>query len=92
MLLCAVGTEPEAFDGFVKRLDLFLPPLDDSSVLIPLPTKDDVYQTALNLRPEIESSKLNIEASDMNIKISRAGYIPSLSLSAGIGTTNANGN
>ena len=65
---------------------------DDSSVLIPLPTKDDVYQTALNLRPEIESSKLNIEASDMNIKISRAGYIPSLSLSAGIGTTNANGN
>ena len=74
------------------EMDLFLPPLDDSSVLIPLPTKDDVYQTALNLRPEIESSTLNIEASDMNIKISRAGYIPSLSLSAGIGTTNANGN
>ena len=74
------------------EMDLFLPPLDDSSVLIPLPTKDDVYQTALNLRPEIESSKLNIEASDMNIKIARAGYIPSLSLSAGIGTTNANGN
>ena len=74
------------------EMDLFLPPLDDSSVLIPLPTKDDVYQTALNLRPEIESSKLTIEASDMNIKISRAGYIPSLSLSAGIGTTNANGN
>ena len=74
------------------EMDLFLPPLDDSSVLIPLPTKDDVYQTALNLRPEIESSKLNIEASDMNIKISRAGYIPSLRLSAGIGTTNANGN
>lgn len=74
------------------EIDLFLPPLDDSSVLIPLPTKDDVYQTALNLRPEIESSKLNIEASDMNIKIARAGYIPSLSLSAGIGTTNANGN
>ena len=74
------------------EMDLFLPPLDDSSVLIPLPTKDDVYQTALNLRPEIESGKLNIEAADMNIKITRAGYIPSLSLSAGIGTTNANGN
>ena len=74
------------------EMDLFLPPLDDCSVLIPLPTKDDVYQSALNLRPEIESSKLNIEASVMNIKIARAGYIPSLSLSAGIGTTNANGN
>ena len=74
------------------EMDLFLPQLDDSSVLIQLPTKDDVYQTALNLRPEIESGKLNIEAADMNIKITRAGYIPSLSLSAGIGTTNANGN
>lgn len=74
------------------EMDLFLPQLDDSNVLIPLPTKDDVYQTALNLRPEIESGKLNIEASDMNIKIARAGYIPTLSLSAGIGTTNANGN
>lgn len=74
------------------EMDLFLPQLDDSSVLIPLPTKDDVYQTALNLRPEIESGKLNIEASDINIKIARAGYIPTLSLSAGIGTTNANGN
>ena len=74
------------------EMDLFLPQLDDSSVLIPLPTKDDVYQTALNLRPEIESGKLNIEASEMNIKIARAGYIPTLSLSAGIGTTNANGN
>ena len=74
------------------EMDLFLPQLDDSSVLIPLPTKDDVYQTALNLRPEIESGKLNTEAADMNIKITRAGYIPSLSLSAGIGTTNANAN
>ncbi|MEY8608599.1 TolC family protein [Parabacteroides segnis] len=74
------------------EMDLFLPQLDDSSVLIPLPTKDDVYQNALNLRPEIESGKLNIEAADMNIKITRAGYIPSLSLSAGIGTTNANAN
>ncbi|WP_075559095.1 TolC family protein [Parabacteroides timonensis] len=73
------------------EMNLYLPQLDDSSVLIPLPTKDDVYQTALNLRPEIESGKLNIEASDMNIKIARAGYTPTLSLSAGIGTTNANG-
>lgn len=73
------------------EMNLYLPQPDDSSVLVPLPAKDDVYQTALNLRPEIESGKLNIEASDMNIKIARAGYIPTLSLSAGIGTTNANG-
>ncbi|MCD8269353.1 MAG: TolC family protein [Parabacteroides sp.] len=74
------------------EMNLYLPQTDDSSILIPLPSKDDVYQTALGLRPEIESGKLNIEASDLNIKIARASYIPTLSLSAGIGTTNANGN
>lgn len=75
-----------------EEMTLYMPPLDDSRVLLPLPMKEDVYQSALALRPEIESGKLDIEASDLNIKIARAGYIPSLSLSAGIGSTNANGN
>ena len=74
------------------EMDLYLLQVVDSSVLIPLRGKDDVYQTALNLRPEIESGKLNIQSSDLSIKMARAGYIPTLSLSAGIGTTNANGN
>lgn len=78
-------------DGNVD-LELYLPQIDDTNVLVPLPTKDDVYNKALIIRPEIEASKLNIETSDLNIKIARAGYIPSLSLSAGIGSTNANGN
>ena len=46
------------------EMDLFLPQLDDSSVLIPLPTKDDVYQTALNLRPEIEYRSFRYEHQD----------------------------
>lgn len=75
-----------------NELNLYLPTLDDSHILTPLPEKRDVYERAINFRPEIETSKLNIEASDLNIKIACAGYIPSLSLSAGIGTTNANGN
>lgn len=74
------------------EMALYLPQLDDSSVLVPLPAKDDVYNTALGIRPEIQSGKLDIEASDLNIKVARAGYIPTLSLSAGIGSTNANGN
>lgn len=65
---------------------------DDDDVLRLLPAKEDVYNTALSLRPEIESEKLNIEAADLNIKIARSGYIPSISVSAGIGSTNANGN
>ena len=73
------------------EMNLHMPQVDDSGVLIPLPAKDDVYQKALGLRPEIESGKLSIESSELDIKMARAGYIPTLSLSAGIGTTNANG-
>ena len=73
------------------EMQLDMPVLDDTDVLSPLPLKDDVYQTALAFRPEIESGRLNIEAADLGIKVARAGYIPSISLSAGIGSTNANG-
>ena len=73
------------------EMQLDMPELDDTDVLSPLPLKDDVYQTALAFRPEIESGRLNIEAADLGIKVARAGYIPSISLSAGIGSTNANG-
>ena len=47
-------------DGDIE-MDLYLPQLSDSNVLIPLPEKDDVYNTALSLRPEIEAGKLNVE-------------------------------
>ena len=78
-------------DGAYEMV-LEMPELDNADVLTPLPAKDDVYRTALALRPEIESGQLDIEAADMGIKIARAGYIPSISLTAGIGSTNANGN
>lgn len=77
-------------DGDIE-MDLYLPQLSDSNVLIPLPEKDNVYNTALSLRPEIEAGKLNVESSDLSIKMARAGYLPTLNLSAGIGSTNANG-
>ena len=75
-----------------EEMNLYLPALGDENVLTPLPTKTDVYRAALTFRPEIESGKLNVQASDLDISIAKAGYIPTLSLSAGIGTTNANGN
>ena len=74
------------------EMSLDMPELDDSDVLSPLPLKEDVYRAALSLRPEIESGKLSVEAADLDIKVARAGYIPSISLTAGIGSTNANGN
>lgn len=74
------------------EMDLYLPTLGAENVLAPLPTKSDVYRSALALRPEIEAGKLNVQASDLNIRIARAGYLPTLSLTAGIGTSHANSN
>lgn len=74
-----------------KEMQLLLPFPENEQILTPLPLKADVYQQALVLRPEIEASKLGIETADLDIKIARAGYLPTLSLSAGVGTSHANG-
>ena len=51
----------------------------------------DVYRTALALRPEIEASKLSVDASKLSIAIAKSGYMPTLSLSAGLGTSHTSG-
>lgn len=74
-----------------EEMNLYLPVLEDNRVLTPLPAKTEVYHAALALRPEIEANRLSVEASELGIDIARAGYMPSISLSAGIGTTNTSG-
>lgn len=75
-----------------KEMTLYIPTLGDENVLSTLPSKTDVYRSALTLRPEIEAGRLNVKASELDINIARSGYIPTISLSAGIGSTNTNGN
>ena len=65
--------------------------LSDENVLAPLPAKKDVYVSALAIRPEIEASKLNVEASELGIDIAKSSYFPTISLSAGIGTNHTSG-
>ncbi len=77
-------------DGDME-MQLYMPVIDNEEVLVPLPAKEDVYQAALVIRPEIEASKLDVEAAELDVKIARAGYLPTLSLTAGIGTSHTNG-
>lgn len=74
-----------------REMDVYLPALTDDKVLSPLPAKRDVYVSALALRPEIEAGKLNVTASELGIDIARSGYLPTISLSAGIGTNHTSG-
>lgn len=74
-----------------EEMNLLLPQLSDEQVLTLLPAKMDIYRSALAVRPEIEAGKLGIETADLGIDIARAGYYPSLSLSAGTGTNHTSG-
>ncbi|TYP99648.1 outer membrane protein [Tenacibaculum adriaticum] len=48
---------------------------------------DEVYTKALTNRPEIEKAKLNIDNADLNIDLAKGAYLPSLSFSAGAGSS-----
>ena len=74
-----------------NEMNVYLPKLSDENVLAPLPAKKDVYVSALAIRPEIEASKLNVEASELGIDIAKSSYFPTISLSAGIGTNHTSG-
>ncbi len=71
----------------MEEMELILPELADEDVLVPLPTKEDVYQQALACRPEIQSSRLNIENAKLDISVAKAGYFPTISLSASTAST-----
>ena len=43
------------------------------------------------MRPEIKSSKLNVESSELAISIAKAAYLPTVSLNASVGTNNSSG-
>ena len=66
-------------------------PVLASEVLAPLPSKVDVYQSALTYRPEIRSSQLAIDRSDLDVKIAEAQGKPSINANAGINTSNNTG-
>ena len=68
-----------------------VPEVSDEKVLSPIPNEQAVYNAALENRPEIQSSRLSIESSELAISSARAGYKPTVSLTAGIGTSNSSG-
>ena len=47
---------------------------------------DAIYAEALGIKPEIAAQQLRLKATDHNIAIARAGYMPTLSLSGGLGS------
>ncbi|MFI3263661.1 MAG: TolC family protein [Rikenellaceae bacterium] len=60
-------------------------PLSDEALLSLIPSTAEVFDVALDTRPEIESSKMYIESAEYDLTMAKAGYLPTLSLTAGTG-------
>ena len=67
--------------------DIAVPTTTDDMALREVPALNDVYTASLSQSPEIQNAKLGIESSDLNIKIAKAGKMPTVSLNAGISTS-----
>ncbi len=61
-------------DGDVL-MELAMPEIPDEAVLSIIPDKASVYASALESRPEVLSGKLDVDAAELNIAISKAGYL-----------------
>lgn len=74
-----------------EEIELAVPELTEEEVLRGLPSKQQAYAAALEFMPEIAGSRLAIESAEKEVAIARAGYMPSLNLSAGVGTSHMSG-
>ncbi|MBO7337752.1 MAG: TolC family protein [Paludibacteraceae bacterium] len=61
---------------------------DSAAVMAAIPDYMSIYQAALSVRPEVKSRELAIESANYNIKTARAGFYPTISLGASVGTAN----
>lgn len=74
-----------------EPFEIAIPDIEDSKVLGTLPDEQAVYTAALTTRPEIQSAALDIESSKIALASARSGYMPTISINAGIGTNNSSG-
>ena len=64
---------------------------NDAEIAAELPRKTTVFETACSWMPALQRYKLAGEAEQYSIDIARGGYYPTVSLNAGVGTSNTSG-
>ncbi len=66
-------------------LTVIAPELTEDLSAAIIPTVSEVYDSALGWRPEILSSELYVSTAELDSQIAKAGYLPTVSLTAGLG-------
>lgn len=72
-----------------EDFDIAIPEASDEQALAEIPGLGSVYEKALSQRPEIQNAKLGLQSSDLQMKIAKAGHMPTVSLTGGVGTNTA---
>ena len=70
-----------------KDFDVAIPTTTDQQALAKIPDMITVYEAAKLQRPEIRNAKLDIEASKLNLKIAKAGKLPTITMNGGVNTS-----
>lgn len=87
LLELILTVEPTDIDGF-DIADITPPNAEtiDENYREPLPVPQQIYEQALNNKPEIKSATIGVASAQKSLKIAKADYLPTVSLQAGIGT------
>ncbi len=70
-----------------EDFDVTVPVTTDVQALSEIPTINNVYETALTSRPEIQNASLGIKNTELGISIAKAGALPSVSITSGVGAS-----
>ena len=72
-----------------EAFEVETPTASDAQALAEIPTLTSVWEAALAQRPEIKNARLGLDQSDLQMKIAKAGSMPTVSLNGGVGTSTA---
>ncbi|MBR2113397.1 MAG: TolC family protein [Prevotella sp.] len=67
--------------------DVAIPSTTDQQALSDIPTMATVFEAAVAHRPEIKNAQLDIESSNLQLKIAKAGSLPTITLNGGVSTS-----
>lgn len=65
-----------------EEFDIVIPDYTDEMALQTVPTMQEVFNAALDNRPEIKNARLGIATSDVNIQVAKAMKLPTVGLNA----------
>ena len=67
--------------------DVAIPSTSDQQALAEIPSLVSVFDAAMAQRPEIKNALLGIESSNLQMKIAKAGALPTVTVNGGLGTS-----